>query len=90
MNILILPLDTNPLLSNAWLAGFVDADEDKTFRSSFQNLKNTEISCRFKAEHRTKKIQENFIKITNLCYTLFSIAKWGEPSEIYCVSVNSI
>jgi hypothetical protein len=39
MHIPILPLDTSPLISNSWLAGFIDAD--RYFYIKYSESKNS-------------------------------------------------
>jgi hypothetical protein len=98
LNIPVLPLDKSSLISNGWLAGFVDADGYfyiKHSESMINGRKKESISCRFQLEQRKsysrdgKSYENIMLKIAVLFDVPLKTIKRVD-SEIYCVSVNSI
>jgi LAGLIDADG endonuclease len=53
VNILLLPICDNSLLSDAWLSGFIDADGSFSVQyTKKENAKKRKISCRLRIEQR--------------------------------------
>lgn len=77
LNIEKMPINKSSLLSNSWLAGFIDADGSFYIRYSLlvssANLPAKKIICKFSLEQRMvyPKTQENYNKIiSNICESL--------------------
>ena len=74
-NIKKLPLNINPLISDSWLAGFIDADGCFLIRhSTLETSKKERISCSFVIEQRLidPKSNEDYFTILNQIANLFS------------------
>jgi len=74
-NIKKLPLNINPLISDSWLAGFIDADGSFLIRhSTLETSKKERISCSFVIEQRLidPKSNEDYFTILNQIANLFS------------------
>lgn len=70
-----LPLNINPLISDSWLAGFIDADGCFLIRhSTLETSKKERISCSFVIEQRLvdPKSNEDYFTILNQIANLFS------------------
>ena len=71
-NIENLPINKSSLLSNSWLAGFIDADGSFYIRYSIAKAQK-QIICKFSLEQRMvyPKTQENYNQIiSNICESL--------------------
>lgn len=68
MNIVKLPLDISPIDSNAWLAGFIDADGNFYIRHSLK-----QIICKFSLEQRmiySKTLESYYPILSQICLFL--------------------
>ena len=61
-NIVKLPLDTSPLNSNAWLAGFVDADGSFGIKGFSDTNSKTHLAIQFYLCQRTHDISGDSLK----------------------------
>lgn len=76
LNITPLPLNSNPLINDAWLAGFSDADGNFDIRVSIPDAgseSKRRVACRFRIDQRIldPKSQESYINIMNMIADLF-------------------
>jgi hypothetical protein len=88
-----LPLNINPLISDSWLAGFIDADGSFLIRhSTLETSKKERIACSFVIEQRLidPKSNENYFTILNQIATLFSTKLLITSRNYYRINATSL
>lgn len=87
-----LPLNINPLISDSWLAGFIDADGCFLIRhSTIETSKKERISCSFVIEQRLidPKSNEDYFTILNQIANLFSTKLLITNRNYYRINATS-
>jgi len=69
-------LNTEPMLSNAWLSGFIEADGHFSLRSTESAAaKYSKIECKFELSQRPKGNKDNFLFLEEIAISLYSVVK---------------
>jgi len=92
-NIKKLPLNINPLISDSWLAGFIDGDGCFLIRhSTLETSKKERISCSFVIEQRLRdpKSNEDYFTILNQIANLFSTKLLITNRNYYRINATSL
>lgn len=95
------PVDTTPLLENAWLSGFIDADGSFDIRVALksQKLPKNSVSARFRLEQRTHDpiTGESYFNILNRISNALGVTvgttmhnKEAAAHEYLCISLSSL
>ena len=87
-----LPLNINPLISDSWLAGFIDGDGCFLIRhSTLETSKKERISCSFVIEQRLvdPKSNEDYFSILNQIANLFSTKLLITNRNYYRINATS-
>ena len=88
-----VPLNINPLISDSWLAGFIDADGCFLIRhSTLETSKKERISCSFVIEQRLvdPKSNEDYFSILNQIANLFSTKLLITNRNYYRINATSL
>src|ERR1051325_10213959 len=88
-----LPLNINPLISDSWLAGFIDGDGCFLIRhSTLETSKKERISCSFVIEQRLvdPKSNEDYFTILNQIANLFSTKLLITNRNYYRINATSL
>ena len=92
-NLIKLPLSTNPLNSDSWLSGFIDADGSFLIRhSTLETSKKERIACSFVIEQRLidPKSNEDYFSILNQIADLFSTKLFITNRNYYRLNATSL
>lgn len=88
-----LPLNTNPLNSDSWLAGFIDGDGSFLIRhSTLETSKKERIACSFMIEQRLidPKSEESYFTILDQIANLFSTKLLITNRNYYRLNATSL
>lgn len=68
-------LNTDPMLSNAWLSGFIESDGHFSLRST-ESAKYSKIECKFELSQRQKDgNKDNLFFLEEIAISLYSVVK---------------